>query len=553
MEKKLQEFLEKCSNCGICQIVCPFLEKYGLPSEIIRKKSVDVYYCTNCGACTLICKEKASPFEALYTLKMYLVKEKNPLVDTILKNAYSFVKRGQSFPFSHWEKSEIIFWPGCSLSGTSPNLVLHLHKHLENKYGKKGVGLVLDCCFDPLYQNGDLETVEKAWMDFNKKFAFYQIKKVITGCTNCFKIFKAYGKNLEISHILQEFHKEDFQNVPDDAFLHIPCPAFKEKEIQELVLNNFKERVKDFLRIPACCGAGGSAHLDEKLSKAFLEKNLQKSQNGPILTFCMGCKNRFLKAGANAFHLLETIPKVKPFSKPLSSFQKWKNRFFLSLKRKILKFNTILILSLFFLFFLGIYFQKQGIFQEKFLKDFLEPYARHPLSMLLYLGIYAIAPSLFISSLGLTLAAGFLWGPLKGTLLALSGATLGATVSFLLSRYIFRDFIKYRLGFDKWQYLEKLTKTHGWKALAFARLVPFFPYPVINYLFGLLPLSLKTYIIVTFLFMAPAGFAYTYLGFSIKEIFLKGNFFPIFLVIGIFLLLTFLIKFLRKKWNFQKP
>ncbi|MFN3407315.1 MAG: 4Fe-4S dicluster domain-containing protein, partial [Caldimicrobium sp.] len=385
MEKKREIFLEKCSDCGVCKNLCPFLEKYGLPSDILRKKSVEVFYCTNCGACSLVCKEKANPHEALYNLKEELIKEKNFFAENILKNAYTFVKRGHSFPFSHWEKGEIVFWPGCSLSGSSPKLVGSLLKFLEQKYGKKRVGLVLDCCFDPVYQNGDKDTIENAWIDFNKKFSFYQIKKVITGCTNCYKVFKSYGKNFEISHILQEFTKEDFKKVPDNAFLHIPCPAFKEKEIKEFVVNNFNNRVEDYLRLPSCCGAGGAAYLEEDLSKAFLEKILQKSKNRPILTFCMGCKNRFLKGGGQAFHLLETLSDALLFFKPLSSLQKWKNRLFLSLKRKILKINPLLLFLLIFLFFLGIYLQRQGIFQEKFLKEILEPYASHPSSMLLYL------------------------------------------------------------------------------------------------------------------------------------------------------------------------
>ncbi|MFN3921309.1 MAG: VTT domain-containing protein [Caldimicrobium sp.] len=549
MEKKILEFLQKCTECGLCQRVCPFLEKYGLPSNIVREKSEKVFFCTNCGACNLVCKEGAKPGDALYALKYSLIHQNGSSAKKILQAANSFAQRGHSFPFSHWEKKEIIFWPGCSLSGTSPSLVKTVLNYLEGKYSRRNVGLILDCCFDPLYQNGSLIKVEEVWREFNKKFQFYKIKKVILGCTNCYKLFKSFAKGIEVRHILEEFSEDDFVHITKHSLLHLPCPAFREREIADLVINKFKTEVDDYMRLPACCGAGGACYLDEELSYAFLKKILEKAKDRVVLTFCMGCKNRFLKAGLRAHHLLETLSFTKPSYKAVSSFRKWTNRLLLSLSRKLFRVKSLTILLFLALIFISFYLQKKGLIQEVFLKQYLEPYASHPLSMFLYLLIYTLAPSLFISSLGLTLTAGFLWGPLKGTLLALLGATFGATFSFLLSRYFFKDIIRDKLGYEKWQYLKQLTDKHGWKALAFARLVPFFPYPVINYLFGLMPLSIKTYFVVTFLFMAPAGFAYSYLGFSLREIFIKGNLFPLLIVLLFFLGLIFLISFLRKRWN----
>jgi len=94
-----------------------------------------------------------------------------------------------------------------------------------------------------------------------------------------------------------------------------------------------------------------------------------------------------------------------------------------------------------------------------------------------------------------------------------------------------------------------LTKKHGWKAVAFARLFPLFPFPVINYLFGLTSISLKAYVISTFIFMIPAGFAYTGLGYSLKSLFLEGNLLPLILVIAFLILLTLGLKLLSKRWK----
>lgn len=549
LEQAVSELLQKCTNCGACRQVCPFLRRFGLPKEILEKEAEEVFYCTNCGACNFVCREKLRPKESLYYLKVKLIDRGSPFLENIVKGARAFALRGHSFPFVHWERGEVAFWPGCSLSGTAPDLVKSLIKGLKQRLGNQKLALVLDCCFDPLFQNGDLRGVEKAWRDINTRLKGFGIKRVITGCTNCYKIFKLYAQDVEISHILQEFQSEDFKEIPKDALLHFPCPAFVAREVKAYVEEALSGRVKESFKAPFCCGAGGSAHWDKDLSEAFLEKVAKRAKGRPVLTFCMGCKNRFLKKGLKAYHLLETLGESKAKEVAVSSGRKWLNRLYLSLSRKIFNKKGFLLLGFILLFGVSVYFQRKGLFSETFFKTYLEPYARHPLSFLLYLFFYALAPSLFISSLALTLTAGFLWGPFLGTVMALSGATLGATVSFLLSRYFFREAIEYKLGLEKWQYLSEKTRKHGWKAVAVARLVPFFPYPVINYLFGLTPIPLLHYVLATFIFMAPAGFAYTYLGYSLKEVFLKANFLPLLLVIAIFALLTLLVKRFLRKWK----
>ncbi|MCX8027306.1 MAG: VTT domain-containing protein, partial [Thermodesulfovibrionales bacterium] len=129
----------------------------------------------------------------------------------------------------------------------------------------------------------------------------------------------------------------------------------------------------------------------------------------------------------------------------------------------------------------------------------------------------------FIPSLALTLGAGFIWGPIWGPVFAISGATLGATVPFLLSRYLMGDWVKRRFSEERWLELNTKVRQHGWKAVAFTRIVPIFPYPVLNYLFGITPIPLLHYVGATFVFMLPACITYTAFGSSMGELILKGN------------------------------
>ena len=139
------------------------------------------------------------------------------------------------------------------------------------------------------------------------------------------------------------------------------------------------------------------------------------------------------------------------------------------------------------------------------------------LAPLVFIACYAIATVFFLPGLLFTLAGGVLFGPLYGTLYNLVGATIGATLAFLTARYIAYDWVTQRTG-NRLQQLVKGVEEEGWRFVAFVRLVPLFPFNLLNYALGLTRLRLSHYIITSFIFMAPGGAAYTYLGYAGREV-----------------------------------
>ena len=135
---------------------------------------------------------------------------------------------------------------------------------------------------------------------------------------------------------------------------------------------------------------------------------------------------------------------------------------------------------------------------------------------LVFIAGYAIAAVFFLPGLLFTLAGGALFGPVYGTIYNLVGATLGATLAFLTARYIAYDWVTQRTG-NRLRQLVEGVEEEGWRFVAFVRLVPLFPFNLLNYALGLTKLRLSHYIITTFVFMAPAGAAYTYLGYAGRE------------------------------------
>lgn len=153
-----------------------------------------------------------------------------------------------------------------------------------------------------------------------------------------------------------------------------------------------------------------------------------------------------------------------------------------------------------------------------------------------YILLYTIAPSLFLPGLPITIVGGILFGPLWGVVYTITGATAGACLAFLISRYVARDWIQARLTGPRWRQLDKNVEKNGWKIVAFTRLVPLFPFNLLNYAFGLTPISFLPYAVTTFICMLPACIAFIVFSSSLLDL-LKGNISPG-LIIGILLIVA---------------
>jgi len=158
------------------------------------------------------------------------------------------------------------------------------------------------------------------------------------------------------------------------------------------------------------------------------------------------------------------------------------------------------------------------IYRDQFDAAALEAWVRDagPVAPLLFILIYALAAVLFLPGSVLTLAGGALFGPVLGTFYNLTGATLGATLAFLIARYLASDWVANKTG-GRVKQLINGVEGEGWRFVAFVRLVPLFPFNLLNYALGLTRLRLLHYIIATYIFMLPGAIAYTYLGYAGRE------------------------------------
>lgn len=136
----------------------------------------------------------------------------------------------------------------------------------------------------------------------------------------------------------------------------------------------------------------------------------------------------------------------------------------------------------------------------------------------IYALVYAVCCVLFIPASLLTLGAGAIFGVAKGTGIVVVGATLGATLSFLLARSVLRRKVESMTeGSAKFRALDRAIGREGAKIVFLIRLAPVFPFTYINYAFGLTDVKAVPYVLSTLIGIIPGTFAFVYLGYSGAE------------------------------------
>ena len=152
---------------------------------------------------------------------------------------------------------------------------------------------------------------------------------------------------------------------------------------------------------------------------------------------------------------------------------------------------------------------------------------QHPLLALLAIGlVYILVATLSLPGAGaLTMAAGWLLGFWEAVVLVSFASSAGATLAFLLSRYLFRDWVARRFG-NRLQSFDAAWQRDGAFYLLSLRLIPAVPFFVVNLLMGLTTIRTRTYWWVSQLGMLPATCVYVYAGSqfpSLRELAERGT------------------------------
>lgn len=148
------------------------------------------------------------------------------------------------------------------------------------------------------------------------------------------------------------------------------------------------------------------------------------------------------------------------------------------------------------------------------------------LAILIFWGLYCLCVSLSLPvATFLTLLAGVLFGQVLGTLAVVTAATAGASILFLSARLASKDFLLKKTG----GFVQKMQAGFKENALSYLltlRLIPLFPFVVVNLAAVLFGVPLSTFVFSTFLGIIPGSFVYVSMGVALGEVIQQPDFTP---------------------------
>ena len=162
-----------------------------------------------------------------------------------------------------------------------------------------------------------------------------------------------------------------------------------------------------------------------------------------------------------------------------------------------------------------------GVFAKfsTWVKNLLVPFLEHIeqldpfLTAVTFSGFYIAATVLFVPGLLITMAAGVLFGPFTGTVIVSLASVTGASLAFLIGRYLARGWITGKMADSpRFHSINEAIGRKGAMIVFLLRLSPLFPYNLLNYGLGLTRVQFGSYFIASWIGMLPGTFMYVYLG-----------------------------------------
>ena len=594
---QITRMMEACIRCPKCTSECAFLAQNGTPGLIAEKYSPDdpawlvlAFDCSLCGLCAAVCPVHLSPMDLFLEMRREAVNRgAAPL--PAHSGIIAYETRGISKKYSWYSLPDgcnTVLFPGCTFAGTRMDTTIALYEHLKKNIPT--LGIVLDCCCKPSHDLGRETYFQEMFGEMRDWLSNRGIRSVIVACPNCYKVFKTYGEPLFTRLVYELLAKEGVPNDRDTLFrnhpaiaIHDSCVLRYEPEIQSSVRKLAEDAGFTLEEMPhsgkttLCCGEGGSVgFVKPQFSDLWRDMRKKEATTRRLLTYCAGCAGS-LKQKIPSDHILDAIfqpaavaaGKRKAAKAPITYFNRirlkrylqqnhpapiMRERNFISKSGKMPHQNRnmkkILVFTMIAAAIAGI--RLSGI-SEHFDYDTLQQSVASlgSLAPIAYMLLYSLAPALFLPGLPITLVGGILFGPFWGVVYSITGATVGACIAFLISRYLAREWVQAKLTSPRWRQLERGVEKNGWKIVAFTRLVPLFPFNLLNYAFGLTPIQFLPYAITSFICMLPACIAFIVFSSSLPDL-LTGRISPA-LIIGIMLIaLVSLIPVLVRKFKIRQ-
>ena len=335
-----EEAIQESGRCLDCQCLecvkaCKYMQEYGdYPKKYLRQiynndtivmgmrhGNKMINSCSLCGQCAVICPQGLDLGETCKATRESMVsKGKMP------PSAHDFALRDMAFNNSEeftltrhqpgHNSSQYVFFPGCQLSGSSPEQVEKVYDYLTEKLSG-GVALMLRCCGAPADWAGDQTLFQSSLEILTTELESIGKPQLIVACSTCHSVFRERfpgvislwelmadldlpvqsaavknGKKLAVQDACTTRNEPIIQDAVRNILTKLGC------EVEELPYS--KERTK-------CCGFGGlTSFANPELAKKIVEDRISESSTDYV-AYCAMCRDNFAAKGKRTVHLLDLI------------------------------------------------------------------------------------------------------------------------------------------------------------------------------------------------------------------------------------------------------
>jgi Fe-S oxidoreductase len=345
-------------ECNECVKKCAFMQKYkSNPRRYIRMVYNNlsiamgnhdangmINECALCSQCGAICPNGLNLADVFIAARRHMVKSgKMP------PSAHEFALLDMRYSMSPsfflcrsqpgFERPEFLFFPGCQLPASEPELVRRAYAGLMAAL-PGGVGIFLGCCGIMAHWAGDTAAFGEAKAQLCSAWEQLGKPKVIAACPTCASALRDLVgiETADIFGVLDEAGLGGRAGgaAGESMVLHHACGARGDGRIKTHVRNlaaslgiRLREGVPD--RQDPCCGYGGlTAFVNADTASALTDCALgqltsnqavpeQLDREAPLLTYCINCRDRFRSKGRDTRHLLELLypaPEAAPSGTP---------------------------------------------------------------------------------------------------------------------------------------------------------------------------------------------------------------------------------------------
>ncbi|HWR39502.1 MAG TPA: FAD-dependent oxidoreductase [Patescibacteria group bacterium] len=326
---------ERCLQCECLECVkaCEYLAHYkAYPKRYVREVYNNlsivmgihhangmINSCALCGLCREICPGDLDMGEVCRDARREMTeKGKMPPSSFDFALADMEFSNGDEFYLTRnapgTTSSRLVFFPGCQLGASAPELVQRLYAELRSR---TAAGLVLGCCGIPALWSGQQALFQATLEKIRASCAELETTRLVVGCPSCLQTFREHLTELTVEPVWTTLAALGYSGSVaaerEPLAVIDTCTTRLDRDLQDGVrqvaadLGYKLEELAASRERTECCGYGGLMYNTNRGLADRLAQRRNDESSRDYLTYCMMCRDRLARQGKRAVHLLDLL------------------------------------------------------------------------------------------------------------------------------------------------------------------------------------------------------------------------------------------------------